>query len=326
MKPVRYRSINATQSYRCRGIYQQTSTGLLNLISTGKSIYGGPDALGGGIVTSAPESGTIKTSVTGFSFGFVQLTVRNNVTQANAMVAGLGVRVQNDLWQAGSWTNATSTYARLPNFQTSTGTAALSTTAANDGFVVWSSVPFNLLSFNITTAEAGLAVTHDFAYTAPAGWSTQPLAQMTATDWSATAGAVVPAGEALLMFDPPSDWVQTGSQSAFSGGYGTGVPNGMYGVRVRTPAGPTTAAVAIGLEIGLIAIQSPGAGPNSGGLYTAGAGSYALTAMYAPILSSAETQIPYGDAIIAVFSGFTQSTPAIGFGNSIDCSFRVGVD
>jgi len=325
MKPIRYRSINSTQTYRCRGAYQQTAIGLLNMVGMGGSIFGGglSASLSGQIATSTPESGQILSRVSGFSFGFVQLTVRNAIAAASGLVAGIGVRVQNDLWQAGSWTNATTTYARNANFQASTSTAALSTTTANDGFVVFSSVPFNLVSLNVTTAEIGAAVTHDFAYTSPAGWTTVATTALTVSDFSATGGVVVPAGEALLMFDPPSDWVQTGSAQAAAAGYGTGVPNGYYGIRVRTPVAPTTAAVVTGAEIGLIAIQSPG--PGAGGLFTTASTGPDMTAMYSPVLSSAETQITYGDGIIAVFSA-ASGTGGVGFGNSVDCAFRVGVD
>jgi hypothetical protein len=318
VKPVRYRSINATQVYRCRGTYQQTVTGLLNMQQLGGSVYNAASGLSGALNTSTPESGNILSRVSGFSFGFVQLTTRQSTA---ALVGGIGVRIQNDLWQAGTWVDATTTYTRQTAFQTSTSAQAVEVVGtANNGFVVLCSVPFNLISVNVTTAETGTAPVHDWAYTSPAGWTTTAVTNLTVDDFAAT---LVTAGEAVVMWDPPGDWVQSGSTQAAAAGYGTGIPNGYYGIRIRatTPPG-TTAAVVTGMDIGLMAIQS--AGP-TGGLQAATANSSAL---YSPVLSSAETQIPYGDCIIGVFSQQTGQLPtaANSFGNSYDVSFRVGVD
>jgi len=293
MRAIRYKQLNNTQSYRLRGTYQQTDTGMLYLNSQQQTFAG-------------PGSTLITNRFPGVSFGFIQVTVRS----AGPFIGGVGVRLTNDLWIAGTWTNATTTFARSTALQTSTTSQALETANASDGFVVLSRVPFNSVTMNVTTAETGTAPVWDFAYTAPTGWTQVTPANLAVNDFQTT---LLVAGEAMAMWDPPSDWTLTSGTT-----YGTAVPSGYFGVRFRatTPAGTNKLAVT-GMEAALIAIQS--AGP-AGGL----GNTTPQTATYSPVLSSAETQVPYGDGIVAVFAQAGVQA-ATNFGNSVDASFREGI-
>lgn len=295
-RPIRYRSLNATQTYRMRGTYQQTDTGMLWVNPTyNVTTPGGVNAT------------NFKQRVQGIAFGFVQCTSRDT----GPFIMGLGGRFPNAIWQAGTWTNATTTYTVQPNLQTSTTSQAIETASASDGFIVWSASPFNAITMNATTAETGTAPAWDFAYTGPSGWTTVTAANLTINDFQTT---LIVAGEAMAMWDPPSDWTQTLQGSTL---YATNQPGpGFYGVRFRatTPSGTNKLAVT-GMEIALIAIQS--AGPTGGLTNTSPA-----AATYSPVLSSAETQLIVADGIVGLVAATGVQPAAPKFGHSFDASFR----
>lgn len=169
----------------------------------------------------------------------VELQNRGSGVAAAAVVAF----IKDALWKAGQWTDATTTFTNdtADSQDADTNDFALETTTVNDGFLVASRVQFGAISLDVTTAGSGTSPTHVIEYWNGA-WTALAAAELLvdvarSADWAA--------GEALILFDPPADWVE--------GGSGTNVPQGMFCVRVRrTNATQATAALARRVYIGQV--------------------------------------------------------------------------
>ena len=206
-----------------------------------------------------PGSGPPSTgqSVQGLALGYFSMHAR---TAASA-VMGLGVRIPNQYWIAGQWTDATPTFA-------DDTVDAQSTTAAdfplevlltnNDGYVVASRVPFNVVSLDIGTADTGTVVrAARYSNSAGTGWTNivNPYV-LTGAATNFVATATTAANEALVVFDVPVDWGKTAV-----GGL-SGIPVGYYALNVRATTAPTTAAVDDSLMIARAYFLTEGIGDN----------------------------------------------------------------
>jgi len=170
----------------------------------------------------------------------VQLQNRSGST----VIAGFGGRLPIDLWKAGQWTNGNTTYIEDTTDAQDAGANdfALTTTTNNDGIIVLSKIPFNLIDVIVGTAAAGGSPAYDFAYSLAGGtWSTIAVADMH------VGPAFAATGENLIWWDMPTNWGLTES------GHATGIPTGYYGVRMRATTAPNaTAALATNLVLGVI--------------------------------------------------------------------------
>lgn len=166
----------------------------------------------------------------------------NNRSGAAAF-CGVGVRIPNTLWKAGQWVNSTTTFTDdTTDAQSSGGTDfPLETTTVNDGFCVFSKVPFNCLSINVVTASIGASVARAARYSVGGAWVSLPNLM---TCFPQTAGQqYLAAQETIFLCLPPADWALT------TGAEGTGVPIGYYGLNVRATTAGTTAGVAHSLTV-----------------------------------------------------------------------------
>lgn len=148
----------------------------------------------------------------------------------------------------------------LPN-----GCVGVTTTTNNDGFGIFSLIPFNIVSLVIGTAGAGGSPAWDLAYTLAGGtWGTISNAYV-APLFTAT-------GEQLIWFEPPVDWAVS------EAGHGTGVPVGYYGIRSRATTAPSgTAALATSMVLGRMLMTTEAVGDNAV-LNNIGGGELALPA------------------------------------------------
>lgn len=156
-----------------------------------------------------------------------------------SVVAGIGGRLPVNLWTAGQLV-AGGTYADDVVDAQDVGASdfALTTTTNNDGFAIFSLVPFNIVSLVVGVAAAGGSPAWDLAYTlADGSWST--------ISNSYVAPLFTGTGEQLIWFEPPTDWAPSVA------GHGTGVPVGSYGIRVRATTAPNaTAGLATSMVLG----------------------------------------------------------------------------
>ena len=234
MKPVAvYDVIERRQTVRLRGDdNQQNNTGVL---------YRPPDvrlAASGareGALTTAPGGGIGEALDVGIGVGGFELFNSSGA----AITVALGVRIPNVLWRAGQWDDAAATpYTDDTADAQDVGTAdfAMNTTTANDGLVIHSRVPFNLVSFDVGTAGDASTNAARYSNAAGDGWS-DVTTNLLADTFAAT-------GERIWFFRTPPDWgrVQTNGLS--------GIPGGRYALNIRSTVAPAvTAAVADSLSI-----------------------------------------------------------------------------
>lgn len=157
---------------------------------------------------------------------------------------GVGARLHKSRWKAGQWTDSSTTFTDdTVDAQDASGTDfPLETLTANDGFLVAALDLFSVICLNIVTASVGGTPVRTLEYSQAGG------------TWAAITNALVmpvtsghyAAGEVLVWFTPPADW------APLEAGHGTGVPIGLYAVRVRATTAPsTTAGVAHGMSLAL---------------------------------------------------------------------------
>lgn len=223
-----YTAIDMSYPYKLRGTNQGTDTGLLWRPPSYRSFGGGP----------------VPTQATNYFPGCALGKYALHNRSAATIVAGIGVRVPNAYWQAGQWTDATTTYTNDTTDAQDAGTGdfALETTTNNDGFCVFSRYPFNAISINVSTASVDATnPARAVRFSDGAGaWATA-LVNLFIQDGLADEYAT---GENLIVWSPPVTWGRT------TGAEGTNVPIGWYGVNVRATTAPdTTAALATALEI-----------------------------------------------------------------------------
>ena len=164
------------------------------------------------------------------------------ISNVTAGACGLGMLFADAQVVAGSWTNATTTFANdttdaqdidIDDF-------ALFTTTASDGFIVGCSEPFNMLSIDQTTASSGGSPVFAYAYwgrpttglaSASTGWQTVATNLITAS-WTAAAA------ERLVVVNVPVDL----EVAVVSGDITGGAPLvGKYAIRVIATTAPSTA-------------------------------------------------------------------------------------
>lgn len=186
----------------------------------------------------------------GLGFGFI-----HNRT-GGAIQCGLGGRIHPNRWKAGQWVQSTTTFTDdTVDAQDSGATDfPLETLTANDGFLVASLDRFNALCLDIGTASTGTNPTRTLEYSL-AGGTWQALSNMLVPP--VTGGHWV-VGEAVVLWNIPVDW------APLEAGHGTGVPIGMYGVRVRSTTPPgTQAAVANSMSVAEIILAIEGLADNN---------------------------------------------------------------
>lgn len=152
--------------------------------------------------------------------------------------------LKDAVWRAGQWVNGTTTFTddTADAQDSDTNDFALETTTAGDGFIVGAALPFSALSIDVTTAGVG-ATAHVIEYWDGAAWTAIAATGMI-VDIPGRAG-VIPAGESLVLFNPPVNWQK--------GGSGTGTPQGTYNIRIRATTGTiTTASLARRVYVGEI--------------------------------------------------------------------------
>jgi len=176
-------------------------------------------------------------------FAVQSLQVQNR--SGSTATVGWGGRLPADstLWKAGQWVNATTTFGddTTDAQDVGTGDFALTTTTNNDGFIVFSQIPINILSLIVSQATTG-SPAYEVSYTVAGGsWSTITLANLL------VAPAFAATGEQLLW------WANPGDLAVSVADHGTGVPIGYYGYRVRATTAPSQAALASQIIPGVIA-------------------------------------------------------------------------
>lgn len=266
-----YNSIDAAQPWVLRGTNQQTDDGLL---------YKNPSykvhPAGGG------------TAVTKRMPGMALQAFSLHNRSAGAVTVGIGVRIPNELWIAGQYVDATTTYTDKTTAaqNTTTNDITLETTTNDDGFIIASRVPFNAVSVNVSTASVdGTPVrATSFSDSAGTAWQTAE----TNLFIPPTTGAVYATGEMVIAFAAPLDWGKSSSLA-------TGLPNGYYAMNVQSTTAPTTtAAIAKSIEIFRLFYLVEALADNSVADKDFGGGEF-------PMAQDA-VEGYYGDALVALFS------------------------
>lgn len=238
--------------------------------------------------------------IPGCAIGYFSIHNRSSA----AAVLGLGVRIPNHLWRAGSWTNATTTYADdttdAQTIDSGTPKFPLETTSNSDGHIIFSRVPFNAISYRIGTASVvGTSMTHAFAYSDPEGdaWTANTNTFVTDFITTALAATTTNATEALHVFDVPTDWGRTTPAGAAT--LATGAPVGYYGYRIIADDAPdTTAAVADSLAIFRLFFLTEAVADNGTMSQDFGAKDFVMAV-------DPNTGELYGDALVALCSVVT---------------------
>ena len=150
-----------------------------------------------------------------------------------AASCGFGYRLPDAMWKAGFWDDSeTASYVEDTTDAQDAGTSdfAISTAATNnDGYVIQSKVPFNIVNLVIGTAQNG-AGTVEYNYWNGA-WTTLPtIATPTVTS----------TGTVSLVFMKPVDW--TALAAADAPVATDGLSTGYYAIRVRYTTAPATTA------------------------------------------------------------------------------------
>lgn len=172
-----------------------------------------------------------------FSTQFVLGSASVQNRSSNAAVVGVGGRMPVDLWEAGQWVDATTTYTADTTDAQDAGASdfALETLTNNDGHIYLCQLPFNIISVIVGTASAGATpAVYEVSYSLAGGtWST--LSNLL------VAPLFTSTGEQLLWFTPPANWAVT------EAGHGTGITTDRYGLRVRATTAPAGAGLVAGL-------------------------------------------------------------------------------
>lgn len=169
-----------------------------------------------------------------------------------AAYMGIGGRLPQGLWMAGQMTAAGVYSDDTPDaIDSDANDFALTTTTNNDGFAIFSLVPFSTVSVVVGTAAAGGSPAWDLQYTQSGGnWGTISNAYV-APLFTAT-------GEQLIWFEPPTDWAVS------EAGHGTSVPVGYYGIRPRATTAPNaTAGLATNMVLGRMFLSTEGVADNA---------------------------------------------------------------
>lgn len=228
---MHWRSIDRTLDVRLRGTNQQTTTGLLHLNSR-LSGRGSDDGTKG-----------VK-RLQGYQVGYSKLHNRSGATT----FGGFGVRIPNWLWYAGQTVASGGAFTDDTDAaqDITTNDFPLETTVNDTGFLIYSDVPFNAISINVSTASVDAtnpARTVEYSDGTSGGFTAFGANDVFVQDGAADEYA---AGENLIVFAPLQAWRKTtGAETEV-----TGLPSGKYAIWVRSGTAPdTTAALAKAIEI-----------------------------------------------------------------------------
>ena len=173
------------------------------------------------------------------------LNMQNRAAGA-AGVAFVGL-LPDTMWQAGQYDDAPTPTLTDDTADAQGGVTnafALETTTNADGFMVGADVKFGAISLDITTASVGAGQVHTVEYWNGTAWIVIAATGML-IDGPRTAGQTWAAGEQILLFDPPSDWVK-GSGAVVGGN------QSRYWIRHRVTTAATTAGLAARLYVGTV--------------------------------------------------------------------------
>lgn len=171
----------------------------------------------------------------------LETQVGNSTGSAASM--GWGYEVLDSEWKAGLWDDsATPAYIDDTEDAQDVGTGDFpigSDTVANDGCVIQATDKFNIVRFDIGTAEVGSASVSEFTYWNGSAWAT--LQTLEAPDFTST-------GDQYLTFLTPADWAPLVSTDAPVSD--DELDAGKYAIRLRfTTAAGTSAPIADELSV-----------------------------------------------------------------------------
>lgn len=262
---MHFRTTSKGLNAKIRGTYQQTDNGLVALNS----------------LLSGRTNSDVPQRVQGVQINYCRMHNRSG----NAAIMGFGVRLPNRLWQAGLVDDGVFTDDTADLQDLDTNDFAMAVDADNNtGFAILSFVPFNVISINVTTQDAGTqtgVLKYSKGTGSTLGTITNPYAGPPA-QWAS--------GENVIAFEPPIDWAKTDGTEL------TGVPSGMYLLVVEETTAAATAALAKAGEIFYMPVIQEAVADN--GILEVQLGVDTLG-------------IPYGDAIAAYISDITAIQSAI---------------
>jgi hypothetical protein len=270
-----YKTVNVGLNVLLRGANQQTAsaTGLLHQNAA---------------ITRRVNASDPVRRVRGYQLHYGRIHNRSG----GAVSCGIGVRIPNDLWQAGTVSAAGAYTDATATAQSSAANSTVLETTDNDsGIAFVSDVPFNAIGINVTTASVDATdPTRTLSHSSGAGtwtaFTNEFLWTGRATEYSV--------GENPIVFAAPSIWgLTTGAEL-------TGIPSGKYGIFLKSTTAPdTTAAIAGGIELYHIYMPQEAVADNGVWEYAAGI----------PL------NMPYGDAIVAFISSIAalQSVCTVNF-------------
>jgi len=200
-----------------------------------------------------------------FQKGLCISAFRINNRSAAAGVLGIGYCWDNILWNWGTWVNATNTFTDDTADAQSSAAGDITLfnavgEAATDGWMIFSTRPFSWISIDVSQASVG-ATTFAVAYTNAAGtaWTTL-IANQPLVDQMTIAASVVPIGEQIFCWNPPTNWGKITNITGLTRF------NGMYGFRVTIDAATiTTSALATAIEIGSMYYSAEAIADNASG-------------------------------------------------------------
>jgi len=192
-------------------------------------------------------------------------TVNNR--SGSAGVLGYGYCWQNGIWVAGLWTDVGAVFtddtaaAQNPTAADFEMTTPAAGEAATDGWVIASQRPFSWVSVDVATASTGnTTFAVGYSNAAGTGW-TALTANQPLVDQMTLAATVIPTGEQIFAWNPPSNWgrIAEGQAAVF----GT-IPAGYYAWRVTIDAASITQTpVATAIEIGSMIFSPEAVADNS---------------------------------------------------------------
>ncbi|MHA1962084.1 MAG: hypothetical protein ACW99U_17910 [Candidatus Thorarchaeota archaeon] len=177
-------------------------------------------------------------SNTGFTEKLVFGSVEVGNSSGGDAKCGFGIKQANGVWKAGQWDDsASASYTDDTTDAQDAGASdfALQTTTQNDGYIIQSLFPFNIVGITVGTAEAGGTTTDEYTFWNGSAWTTLPT--LATPDYTGT-------GDKFLEFLQPATWttLATGDTPVDT----DGLTAGYYAIRYRQThaTGPTTAALA----------------------------------------------------------------------------------
>lgn len=230
-----FKTLNRGLAVKLRGTNQQTDNGLFHLNSklSGRTQLGNSAPGAGGIVDPAPDRHVRR--VQGYDISYAKI---QNRSSAAFTWFGFGGRIPNYMWLAGLNDDGVFTDDTVDAQDADTNDFPLAVDADNNtGFVILCKVPFNVLSINVSTQDAGTqtgALKYSIGTGSTLGTITNPYVAPPAQFAS---------GENIIAYEIPLDWVPTDGTEM------TGVPAGYYMLSVEQTTAAVTAALAKALEV-----------------------------------------------------------------------------